>query len=128
MLGVDDNDPDHLKLVPRYPASWTHAAVTDFPVLTGNARQLMSYDYERNETRDCFQVALQRQVERLSVRLGPYPAGTRITDAICEGRPVPFEVLDSGDSRWVWVRDVTAKQTSFLVEKAPVTGREVSLI
>jgi hypothetical protein len=34
------------------------------------------------------------------------PAGARVTAAAHAGRAVPFECVESGDSRWVWVRDL----------------------
>ena len=32
MLGIDDNKPEHLRFIPRFPSSWTFMAVKDFPV------------------------------------------------------------------------------------------------
>ena len=35
MLGVDDNNPAHLRIIPRFPASWSHLAIADFPAPDG---------------------------------------------------------------------------------------------
>jgi len=103
MLGVDDNDPQHLRLVPRFPTDWTHAAIRDFPVLTGNRRQKLGYEYRREPDRHTFEFFSDYPVEQTAIRLGPVPDGAQIADATVDGTAVPFEELSSGDSRWVWV-------------------------
>jgi hypothetical protein len=103
MLGVDDNNPDHLRLVPRYPSDWNYMAIDDFPVLTGSNRQKLGYVYERQPDLQKMQVHFERPVAKLSVRLGPIPEATEITEARVNGQAVTFRRYHSGDSDWVWV-------------------------
>ncbi|MCL5270466.1 MAG: hypothetical protein M1457_07940 [bacterium] len=109
MLGVDDNDPAHLRLVPRYPAAWTRLAIDKYPVLTGDRRQLCRYDYERSDGGQTFAFGFERPVERLSMRLGPIPADREIKRATFNGRPIAHERQHSGDSDWVWARDLSGR-------------------
>jgi hypothetical protein len=103
MLGIDDNDPGHLRLIPRFPLSWTHCAVQRFPMLTGSRRQSGSYIFERTADSFSFSFDFERPVERLSVRLGPLPAGKKAVAAALNGTILPFEAKHSGDSDWVWI-------------------------
>jgi hypothetical protein len=109
MLGLDDNDPDHLRFVPRYPAAWPHLAIDKFPVLTGARRQLTRYVYHRTDSGQTFEFALERPVDRISVRLGPLPPGRPARKAIVNGHPVHYETQRSGDSDWLWIRDLAGQ-------------------
>ncbi len=106
MLGVDDNDPDHLRLVPRFPATWTRAAIAEFPVLTGNLRQKLQYVYEREPEQLSLRFSLDQPVNHLSLRLGPIDVGRSVAGVWCDVTRVSFEAQDSGDSKWIWVRDL----------------------
>lgn len=113
LLGIDDNDPCHLRLVPRYPADWTKMSISEYPVVTGQTRQSISYVYDRGERESAsehtFSFELQHPVDRLSIRLGPYSPDTRIERAYWNGSEIPFACIDSGDSRWVWVSHLSGK-------------------
>jgi hypothetical protein len=122
MLGIDDNDPEHLKLVPRVPALWRSVAIGEFPVVTGSNCQTICYEYDRNPECDVFHVAFQSHVARLSLRLGPYPLGEQIVKALCDGVEMDFEVLDSGDSRWLWIRDIATTDAVIRIERAGHLG------
>jgi hypothetical protein len=112
MLGVDDNDPDHLRLVPRYPAAWTSMGISDFPALTGSARQRLAYTYTRSGRSQAFSYAFERPVSRLSIRLGPIAGEAPgsgeapATRALHNGIEVACHTERSGDSWWVWIRDL----------------------
>jgi hypothetical protein len=103
MLGVDDNHPEHLRLVPRFPADWTHLAISDYPVLTGGQRQMLQYAYTREANRQQFEFSLERDAGPVAVRLGPLPPGRQVRAASINGEPCTFRPEDSGDSKWVWV-------------------------
>jgi hypothetical protein len=103
MLGLDDNDPSHLRLVPRFPASWAHMSIKDYPVLTGNARQKLAYDFTRTDTSLTFVLKLEHEAGPISVRLGPLPANKKVADAKVNNKSVSYREEASGDSRWVWV-------------------------
>jgi len=106
MLGVDDNDSEHIRLVPRYPATWTRMEIKDWPVLTGSDRQKLRYTYERSAERHRFVYAFEQPLKRLSVRLGPIPEGAVVSRATVLGRDIQADIEPSGDSRWVWIRDL----------------------
>lgn len=107
MLGVDDNRPDALKLVPRFPRSWTRMEISDFPVLTGDDRQSLGYVYDRTEERrHTFTYRFARAVRGFSVRLGPLPTNRDLLRVVHNGEEVSFECLVSGDSTWVWIREL----------------------
>jgi hypothetical protein len=110
MLGIDDNNPDLLRLIPRFPCSWNQMSISDFPVLTGNNRQKIKYSYTRDVKGQVFNFGFERPVKNMSLRLGPIPDGKEIIKATLNGQKVTFENLISGDSRWVWIKDLSGKQ------------------
>lgn len=110
MLGFDDNDPHHLRFIPRYPAAWTHLAVDKFPVLTGESRQLCRYSYDRKEDGQTFTFGLEHPVEHISLRLGPIPSGKTVQSAVFNGQKAEFESSHSGDSDWIWIKTLGGQQ------------------
>lgn len=110
MIGVDDNDPAHLRFVPRFPVSWTQISISDFPALTGPERQLISYTYQRSDTLETFALQMEQPVQCISVRLGPVPAGKSVSRVEVNGEERPFKRLHSGDSDWVWVEGLSGKR------------------
>ncbi len=116
MLGIDDNNSDHLRLVPRFPLSWDQMEISDFPVLTGNKRQNIKYSYVRDEKGQVFKYGLQNPVKNMSLRLGPIPVGKRIFNATFNGKKVAFEKLNSGDSQWIWINNLSGKQGEIKVQ------------
>ena len=115
MLGVDDNRKDYLRLVPRFPADWTKLSVSDFPVLTGNSRQKLGYQYERQPQKQTFRFQLERPVSHIDIRLGPIPQEAEEIQTVLNGSAVPNESLVSGDSRWVWVRNLSGKSGELIL-------------
>lgn len=107
MLGIDDNDPHNLRLVPRYPSSWNKLEVSDVPVLTGDKRQKLKYSYIRDEKGQTFDYGFDNPVERMSVRLGPLLGGKKVRRVTVNGKKTAFENLASGDSHWVWIHGLS---------------------
>jgi len=107
MLGIDDNNPTHLTIVLRYPAQWNRMLIAEYPILNGERRQHISYIYERFEDKQIFSFTFEKMIKVLSVRLGPIPKGKNISVAFVNEKEVMFEVLKSGDSNWVWIRNIT---------------------
>lgn len=101
-LGVDDNDPQHLRLVPRYPPGWATMEIKGFPYLGGNARRAVAYRYERQARHQRFEFELERDAPHMSVRLGPIPAQARRIRASLNGKTIPHRRVRSGDSNWIW--------------------------
>jgi len=107
MLGVDDNHPEQLKLVPRFPVEWEKASINDFPVLLPGGRRKVSYRYERTEEFQQFEYRFDDILQKLDVRLGPLPTGKSILSILLDGVEKEFQEMFSGDSRWVWIRNLT---------------------
>jgi hypothetical protein len=78
----------------------------DHPALTGQSRQRITYRYERFPDSHPFHYEFKQPVACFSIRLGPVPRGRELVRASRDGdHAVPCEVVDSGDSRWVWLRN-----------------------
>ena len=114
-LGIDDNNPNELNLVPRYPKSWTEMSISHYPVLCGTSRQQINYSYKRSDTNQTFVYELSQHPSKLNIRLGPLPAGKHVSSVLVDETKSPFEVLQSGDSSWVWVRGITAQKAQVTV-------------
>ncbi len=115
MLGIDDNNPDNLRLIPRYPGPWTQMSVSDIPVLTGKKRQKIFYTYLRENKSQQFEFRLERPVSNMSLRLGPIPEGREIMHTALNGRDIEFEKQVSGDSRWVWIKNLSGRSVKVIV-------------
>lgn len=108
MLGVDDNDPDRLRIIPRYPLEWKEASIRDYPVLTGTKRQKIGYTYRRTDAGEIFEYELENAPPAMSVRFGPLAPSRDVGRALVNGSEVEFRQEHSGDSEWAWV-DLGAK-------------------
>jgi hypothetical protein len=113
MLGVDDNNPDQLRLVPRYPVSWTHMQIKDYPVLIGNKRQKLTYQYIRKEDVHTFTYQLEQPVNTINVRLGPLKS-TEVMVTV-KDQEYSKNTIKSGDSLWVWINDITNAEGQIIV-------------
>ncbi len=117
MLGVDDNDPTHLRLVPRFPAAWTALSIERFPVLTGDQRQHVAYEYRRERESQRFTCRFERDPGRWALRLGPFEPEQEIGRASLNGQAVVARRERSGDSDWAWID----------VDEGPMCQVEVAL-
>ena len=106
MLGIDDNNPGHLRIIPRYPAEWNQNSIAEYPVLTDGRRQKMKYIQQRNKGQFTFDYGFEHPVERLSVRLGPFPDAIHQCVVLFNRVTIDSEIEPSGDSHWVWIRDI----------------------
>ena len=117
MLGVDDNATGRLRLVPRFPASWTECAIEKYPVLIGDHRGTLKYSINRNQNDMTLCASLSAPAD-LDIRLGPFPTDARVTAAFVNGACVGFDSYVSGDSRWVWLRGIRGSEVSASVHLA----------
>lgn len=104
MLGVDDNIPGKLRLVPRFPAEWTHCAISDYPVLTDEGRGKLAYAIDRTE--NTYKIHIQTSANvSTDVRIGPLkdkPEG----HLYINGAEAAYEPFMSGDSWWIWAKGI----------------------
>jgi hypothetical protein len=115
MFGIDDNNPDKLRLIPRYPGTWNQMSLSEIPVLTGNRRQKMNYTYLRQSDRQLFKFGFENHVRNMSIRLGPIPEGREIKHATFDGKEIAFENQISGDSRWVWIKNLNCRTGNVII-------------
>ncbi len=118
MLGVDDNDPGHLRLVPRFPSTWTRMSVEGFPVLTGTRRQTVGYVYQRGDGGHSMECHFRRDPGPWSLRLGPVDPARRIATATVDGHQVEWRSERSGDSAWVWIDVPAGNHAAVMVRTA----------
>lgn len=123
MLGIDDNRPDELRLIPRYPAKWERMSISDFPVTTDGARQKLRYRYERTERGQTFSVGFDKPVARYGVRLGPIPAAAKVADVRIGTMEARYEERTSGDSRWVWIGGLSGAEANISISFQPLAVR-----
>jgi len=116
MLGIDDNKIGNLRIVPRFPASWTTCAISDYPVLLTGGRGTISYKQTRSETALIFDFEFSKAPSNFDVRLGPFLLGATIKGATINGIPHTADVIQSGDSIWAWVRGLSCTSGCIRVE------------
>jgi len=109
MLGIDDNNPDYLRLIPRYPSSWNQMSISEYPVLTGKERQKIKYSYYRSKSLQTFEYGFEKPVKKMSLRLGPVPVGKEVSIVKVNGKKIEFESVRSGNSRWVWINNLNGQ-------------------
>jgi hypothetical protein len=93
-------------------------SIAGWPVLTGAGRQKCGCAYERSADRQSFAFTFEKPVSGLSVRLGPLPEGRTVSRAAVDGREVKAETGTSGDSRWVWVRNLKGGSGAVTIDLA----------
>lgn len=122
MAGVDDLNPAELRLMPRLPGRWATLEVKNQPVRTksnGRSELIMlgaRFHREPESGKITLQVETDKPVDRLAIRLGPFPAGARSVETRMNGNPVEASLFLSGDSKWAWVTPETSGATSCTVE------------
>jgi len=115
-LGVDDNRPGLLRLVPRFPAAWGHCAIAEYPVLTNEGRGTLQYVLDRTEQTWRMEIAVSAPVQ-MELRAGPFTAcpgdtvQVRVNGTVREAEP-----FFSGDSWWIWIRSLTGKDFAVEIE------------
>ena len=110
MLGIDDFDPQHLKIMPRIPASWKGLTVRDYPLTVSSNGKLasdrirISYRLERRQYK--LELTSINPVDRVSFRLGPLKKrGTRLPVKV-NGEEKLYPLIKSGDSWWIWLENI----------------------
>ncbi len=106
LIGVDDTEPQRLRIYPRMPYGWSEMAVNAFPALVEQKgqRQIahLRYDLRRTGSRMSFELSADRALDPVDVRVGPFENKPQTDDVTINGKP-PSEadVEKSGDSWWV---------------------------
>jgi hypothetical protein len=118
VIGVDDNQPDRLRVFPRMPYGWNEIAVEKYPILVSREGKtetaLLQYMLERTAGRMTFDISADKDLGPVVIRLGPFDKQPTISAVRINGRlPESATVQQSGDSWSVGVK----------VPIGPATGR-----
>jgi hypothetical protein len=106
LIGVDDNQPEHLCIMPRLPYSWTEIAVSKYPALVEqNGKRetaMLRYDLHRAAHNMTLDISADRSLGPVSMRLGPFEKQPTAADVFVNGKhPSQPNIAQSGDSWWV---------------------------
>ncbi len=106
LLGVDDLDPRHLRVMPRMPYGWTEVAVDKYPALYSHDGKvetaLLNYRLVRAPGRMNLDISANKTVGAVSIRLGPFKESPAATSVLINGKHADgASVSHSGDSYWI---------------------------
>jgi hypothetical protein len=69
MLGIDDSNPDTLKIIPRIPGKWTGYKAVGWPVRTTNGLTFIDIIYKKEEGDACLKVRSSNHIKAIKLRL-----------------------------------------------------------
>jgi len=108
MVGVEDLNPNKLRILPRLPAGFTNMSVKNYLITSksgGKTKKIFSdINYSRVPGKDIFKISASEKFDSLSIRLGPY--GKTVTQVWVKVNNEAPEITDTfvrGDSRWIWI-------------------------
>ncbi len=113
MVGVEDLNPDKLRILPRLPAGFTNMVVENYLITSKNDGQIKKIFADMNFLRlpgkDIFKISASEKFDSLSVRLGPYDNNvTEVLIKVNNEIPVIKNTFISGDSKWVWIEELNS--------------------
>jgi hypothetical protein len=111
LIGVDDIQPERLRIMPRLPYGWSEIAVSKYPALVehNGSREtaLLHYDLRRTGHSLSLDISADRPLGPVSMRLGPFEKQPAAADVLVnskhptDAKPSQFKIEQSGDSWWV---------------------------
>jgi len=106
MIGVDDTQPQRLRIYPRMPYGWSRMAVDAYPALVEREGKTeiahLRYDLRRTGSRMSLQISADRSLGPVAIRLGPFEKQPQSVDVEVNGKPPAGPAVEkSGDSWWV---------------------------
>ncbi len=106
LIGVDDNQPGRLRIFPRMPYGWREMSVNRYPVLLEHQGTMetahLEYNLRRSASRMDFQIAADKDLGKVAVRLGPFENRPSISHIRINGKQLSQTTVEhSGDSWWV---------------------------
>jgi hypothetical protein len=106
IIGVDDNQPDRLRIMPRLPNGWSEIAVSKYPAFVEHngirETAMLRYDLRRTGRNLSLDISADRPLGLVSMRLGPFVQQPAATDVLVNGKhPSDAAIEQSGDSWWV---------------------------
>jgi hypothetical protein len=118
LIGVDDNEPQRLRVMPRMPYGWTEIAVAKYPALVELDGKMeiahLRYDLHRAAGHMSMEISADRPLGSVAMRLGPFEKQPQAADVLVNGQhPADAKVEQGGDSWWVsFVAPVGARATA----------------
>lgn len=109
LVGIDDYDAATLKIMPRLPAGWTGCTVRNWPVRVSSSgeSEMVSLSMEVSRDRECticdLKISVDKRVDRVDVRLGPFPKASRSLTVKNYRAATNAILFESGDSKWAWI-------------------------
>lgn len=109
LTGINDHNPNALRLMPRLPFGWTEIAVSDQPVriLSEGRSQIatIAYSLKSNPDHTDFEFTLEsdRPLDTCRVRIGPFPREIVTVKVDFDGRSASQSPEEIGDARWAWI-------------------------
>ena len=106
VIGVDDTQPDRLRLFPRMPYDWNKITVGKYPVLFEHHGKtdtaLMHYKLERAAGRMRLDISSDKELGPVAIRLGPFEHSPGSSSIRVNGKvPAGRSIQHDGDSWWV---------------------------
>lgn len=106
VIGVDDTEPQRLRIFPRLPYGWSEMSVDQYPALVEEQGKVetahVRYRVERAAGHMDMQVSADRQLGPVAMRLGPFEKQPQLSDVLVNGKhPKGASIAKSGDSWWV---------------------------
>lgn len=91
MIGIDDSDPDTLKLIPRIPSSWKGYIASGWPAYTGNGVSYLDIKYEIIGGIVNLKMKSTLPIKYLKVRVPSSEGWTWVTDENCDKMVVRYK-------------------------------------
>jgi len=106
VIGVDDTQPQRLRIFPRMPYGWNEIEVEQYPALFTRAGKtdtaLVHYRLERSAARMNLNISSDKELGPVTIRVGPFAHRPNSSSVRVNGRsPTGESVQHSGDSWWV---------------------------
>jgi hypothetical protein len=112
IVGVDDTQPQRLRVFPRMPYGWNEVGVSGYPVFDGKEMAHLHYLLRRTGTGSGavmnLAIGADRDLGPVELRVGPFAHQPASAAVRVNGRaPEHAAVEQSGDSWWIrWTQDV----------------------
>ncbi|RMD82551.1 MAG: hypothetical protein D6820_03520 [Lentisphaerae bacterium] len=103
MIGLDDHDPDVLYFYPRIPRSWTGLKLTNWPIshrFDHGRTSKIELDYQRTLKGENINLRSNKTLQKIVIRLGPYPMNTRMLRASVNGENQTLRTFVQTGMRW----------------------------
>jgi hypothetical protein len=106
LIGVDDNQPQRLRILPRLPYGWSEIAISKYPAFVeqneNRKAAMLRYDLRRTGRSLSLDISADRPLGPVSMRLGPFEKQPAAADVLVNGKhPSDARIEQSGDSWWV---------------------------